>query len=150
MSTTYIAVSNNNTGRVSIWIIDMYFVIDCYSKDWILHDMSLLYLAWMTVVGDTPDIDFRYLFLSLAYGIKMIECVVQQQCATIVMKSQRILLILNMTASLCQKCSSISTIQRAKTWRTRPHRSTSGINVEPLYNDFINSKRNVCAYRTRN
>ena len=39
--------------------------------------MSLLYLAWMTVVGDTPDIDFRYLFLSLAYGIKMIECVVQ-------------------------------------------------------------------------
>ena len=31
----------------------------------------------MTVVGDTPDIDFRYIFLSLAYGIKMIECVVQ-------------------------------------------------------------------------
>ena len=35
------------------------------------------YIAWMTVVGDTPDIDFRYIFLSLAYGIKMIECVVQ-------------------------------------------------------------------------
>ena len=35
----------------------------------------------MTVVGDTPDIDFRYMrgvfILSLAYGIKMIECVVQ-------------------------------------------------------------------------
>jgi hypothetical protein len=41
----------------------------------------LLYIAWMTVVGDTPDIDFRYMrvffILSLAYGIKMIECVVQ-------------------------------------------------------------------------
>ena len=39
------------------------------------------YIAWMTVVGDTPDIDFRYMrvffILSLPYCIKMIECVVQ-------------------------------------------------------------------------
>jgi hypothetical protein len=39
------------------------------------------YIACMTVVGDTPDIDFRYMrgfyILSLAYNIKMIECVVK-------------------------------------------------------------------------
>ena len=38
-------------------------------------------IACMTVVGDTPDIDFRYIrgfyILSLAYNIKMIECVVK-------------------------------------------------------------------------